>query len=695
MTSAPIQTSHARASGSASAGKSSREPACFALLGNPNTGKTTLFNRLCGLRSKTANFPGSTVEAHVGNASIAPRGGSGPESVHIVDLPGLYSLNLDRPESKVARDYLEGRIHLDRRPEALLIIADATNLGRNLVFAAEALRLGLPAVLALNMSDLAQKRGLTIDARQMSEYIGVPVVPICARSGEGVDRLLQAMREPMVSAAALPDSAACANAGEYASACARWADGVVTQSVGGDHAVGTAHDTFTDRLDAAFTHPILGLLVFLAVMAGLFWTIFALATVPMDLIERVFAVLGTWTHAAFGWADARFGWDLTGGSLHNLLIDGVISGVAGTVVFLPQICLLFFLISLLEDTGYLARASFVMDRLLRRFGLPGHAFVPMLSAHACAIPAIMSSRLIPDQRDRFATILITPFLSCSARLPVYVLLISMLFAGRPVLAGLAFAGCYALGAVVALLTALLFRRTILKGPSRPMVLELPSYKMPSLRNALAMTIDRAMTFLRKAGTVIMAICIVLWWLSAYPQTGETPQAASMRAAAAEVQASNPDRAAAMTGEADAIDSRAQLANSFAGRIGRTIEPVFRPVGYDWQLTIGVLTSFAAREVFVSTMSVLFAGVDDAEDPQVLDRITHAQRSDGTPVFTTATAASLLVFYVLAMQCLATLVVTRRETGSWKWALLQLGYMTAVAYAFAFVTYSGIRLAGVS
>ncbi|HVP72384.1 MAG TPA: ferrous iron transporter B, partial [Phycisphaerales bacterium] len=645
--------------------------------------------------SKTANFPGSTVEAHVGNASIAPRGGSGPESVHIVDLPGLYSLNLDRPESKVARDYLEGRIHLDRRPEALLIIADATNLGRNLVFAAEALRLGLPAVLALNMSDLAQKRGLTIDARQMSEYIGVPVVPICARSGEGVDRLLQAMREPMVSAAALPDSAACANAGEYASACARWADGVVTQSVGGDHAVGTAHDTFTDRLDAAFTHPILGLLVFLAVMAGLFWTIFALATVPMDLIERVFAVLGTWTHAAFGWADARFGWDLTGGSLHNLLIDGVISGVAGTVVFLPQICLLFFLISLLEDTGYLARASFVMDRLLRRFGLPGHAFVPMLSAHACAIPAIMSSRLIPDQRDRFATILITPFLSCSARLPVYVLLISMLFAGRPVLAGLAFAGCYALGAVVALLTALLFRRTILKGPSRPMVLELPSYKMPSLRNALAMTIDRAMTFLRKAGTVIMAICIVLWWLSAYPQTGETPQAASMRAAAAEVQASNPDRAAAMAGEADAIDSRAQLANSFAGRIGRTIEPVFRPVGYDWQLTIGVLTSFAAREVFVSTMSVLFAGVDDAEDPQVLDRITHAQRSDGTPVFTTATAASLLVFYVLAMQCLATLVVTRRETGSWKWALLQLGYMTAVAYAFAFVTYSGIRLAGVS
>lgn len=660
-------------------------PACFALLGNPNTGKTTLFNRLCGLRSKTANFPGSTVEARIGNSVAA-----GGAAYHIVDLPGLYSLHLDRPESNIARDYLEGRLHFDRPPEAVVIVLDATNLSRNLVFSAQALQLGLPAVVALNMIDLAQKRGLTIDAPQMSEYLGVPVIPVCARSGEGFEHLREAMCRPQLTTAALPDPTACESNADYASACTRWADGLVAQSVGGDHAIGAAKDTFTDRLDAAFTHPVLGLLVFTGVMAGLFWTIFSLASVPMDLIESLFGILGEWVHNGFTWIDGRFGSTLVDGALHSLIIDGVIGGIAGTVVFLPQICLLFFLISLLEDTGYLARASFVMDRLLRRFGLPGQAFVPMLSAHACAIPAIMSARLIPDQRDRIATIFVTPFLSCSARLPVYVLLISMLFAKSPLLAGLAFAGCYALGAAVALLTALLFRRSILKGPSRPMVLELPSYKLPSIRTALLMTFDRAMTFLRKAGTVIVAICIMLWWLSAYPKSDEPAQSSALRTQAAAVLASDPDAADALNTEADEIANRTQLSQSFAGRIGRAVEPVFRPLGYDWQLTIGVLTSFAAREVFVSTMSVLFTGADDAEDPQVLERIKNAERSDGSPVFNTPTAASLLVFYVLAMQCLPTLAVTRRETGSWNWALLQLVYMTAVAYVFALVTFLIVR-----
>jgi ferrous iron transport protein B len=278
---------------------------------------------------------------------------------------------------------------------------------------------------------------------------------------------------------------------------------------------------------------------------------------------------------------------------------------------------------------------------------------------------------------------------------VYVLLISMLFAGHPLLAGLAFAGCYALGAIVALLTALLFRRTILKGPSRPMVLELPSYKLPSIRTALLTTFDRGMTFLRKAGTVIMAICIVLWWLSAYPKAAEPAEAVALHAQAEMIRATDADQANALSERADEMINRSQLSGSFAGRIGRTIEPVFRPLGYDWQLTIGVLTSFAAREVFVSTMSVLFAGTDDAENPQVLERIKSAERNDGTPVFTTATAASLLVFYVLAMQCLATIVVTRRETGSWKWAFLQLSYMTGVAYAFALVTYVALQASGVT
>lgn len=652
-------------------GASPAPPVCFALLGNPNTGKTTLFNRLCGLRSKTANFPGSTVEAHIGKAS-------GDASLLIVDLPGIYGLHLDRPESNLTREYLAGRSSVARPPQALLIVADATNLPRNLIFVAQALQTGLPAVVALNMIDLAQRRGLTIDARQLAEYLGCPVVPICARSGEGLDRLLRAMKHPAKSAAALPVAS-------DTSAVARWANGVVTQSVGGDHAIGgpATADTFTDRLDAAFTHPVLGVLVFAAIMTGLFYAIFTLATVPMDLIELLFTHLGSAVHAGFLFLQERFGWNLVDGALHDLFIDGVIGGIAGTLVFLPQICLLFFLISLLEDTGYLARASFVMDRLLRRFGLPGQAFVPMLSAHACAIPAIMSTRLIPDQRDRLATILVTPFLSCSARLPVYVLLISMLFADRPLLAGLAFTGCYVLGACAALLTAALFRTTILKGPSRPMMLELPTYKMPSLRTALFVTYDRALTFLRKAGTVIVAICIVLWWLSAYPKpdpAGTTTQESAVVAPAKNV------------GDADAeAEATADLTHSFAGQLGRAIEPVFRPLGYDWQLTIGVLTSFAAREVFVSTMAVLFAGSDDAEDAQVLERIKSAQRSDGTPVFTKATAASLLVFYVLAMQCLPTLAVTRRETGNWKWPLLQFVYMTSVAYLAALIVHTGLRM----
>lgn len=658
----------------------------FALLGNPNTGKTTLFNRLCGLRSRTANFPGSTVEAHIGSVIVDDDGGE--IRLHIVDLPGVYGLRLDRPESRLSRQYLAGEASLGVKPQAVLIVADATNLPRNLVLVNQALQQGLPAVIALNMIDLAQKRGLTIDVKQLSEYLGAPVVAICARSGAGLDDLLRAMRRPAISTAALPDVA-------NAQAVARWAEGVAVQSAGGDHAIGAGPDTFTERLDAAFTHPILGLLVFAAIMTGLFYTIFALATVPMDLIEWLFASLGGAIHSGFIWLRDAAGIDLVDGALHDLLIDGVVAGIAGTVVFLPQICLLFFLITLLEDTGYLARASFVMDRVMRRFGLPGQAFVPMLSAHACAIPAIMSTRLIPDHRDRIAAIFVTPFLSCSARLPVYVLLIGVLFADSPLWAGLAFTGCYVLGASAAMLTALIMRRTILKGPNRPMMLELPSYKMPSLRNALLATYDRATMFLRKAGTVIVAICLILWWLSAYPQVDSRLTIDDSRLdAGAQVDADTGNSIVNFAESASIASGSERLAHTFIGRIGRVVEPVFAPLGFDWQLSIGVLTSFAAREVFVSTMAVLVAGGDDSDDPQVLERITHATRADGSPLFTKATAASLLVFYVLAMQCLPTLAVTRRETGSWKWALLQLGYMSAVAYAAALVvrmmlTWSGV------
>jgi ferrous iron transport protein B len=650
----------------------------IALIGNPNTGKTTLFNRLCGTRAKTSNFPGTTTGARVGRAIVGA-----DQLVDVVDLPGLYQLSLDLPEARIVRDVLGGSA-LYATPDAVLVVVDACNLTRNLVLTGELLAYRQPVVVALNMVDLAQQRGLSLDPAKLSAHLGCPVVPVVARRGTGLDEVRAALGQVLSEAArrgAIAPAPARERVGEPD--LTTWAERVVQDSVGGLAAVGSGGDTLTERLDKTFTHPVLGLLLFAAVMVGLFWTLFALAAVPMDLIEATFAELGGLAGRA-----------LPAGLLHDLVAEGIIGGIAGTVVFLPQICLLFFLISLLEDTGYLARAAFVMDRLLCRFGLPGHAFVPLLTSHACALPGIMSTRLIPDRRDRFATILVAPFMSCSARLPVYVLLTSLLFTGRPFLAGVAFAACYALGATAALVSALVFRRTLLRGRTRPMILELPSYKTPSLRNALVAAKDQGMAFLKTAGTAIMAICVVMWWLNAFPRVGPQPEAEALRAgAAAAVDAARADE---MLGEADVIDQRAVQAGSYAGRLGQALQPAFAPLGFDWQLTVGVLTSFLAREVFVSTMSVLVADAnDDVTDQGVIARIRSARRDDGTLVFTTATATSLLVFFVLAMQCLPTLAVTRRETGHLKWAALQLGYMTALAYVFALVAYHGVRLAGVS
>jgi ferrous iron transport protein B len=426
-------------------------------------------------------------------------------------------------------------------------------------------------------------------------------------------------------------------------------------------------------------------MVFAAVMAGLFVTIFSFSSVPMDLIELVFAGLGSALSAL-----------LPDGAIHDLMVDGVVGGIAGTVVFLPQICMLFFLISLLEDSGYLARAAFIADRFMRRFGLPGQAFVPLLSAHACAIPAVMSARLIPSPRDRLRTIFVAPFMSCSARLPVYVLLISLLFPGRPVMAGLAFAGCYALGIAAAIFTSVLMRHSLVRGPAGAMMIELPAYKLPSVRTALLTTFDRGVVFLRDAGTVILAICVVLWWASAYPQASAPPaEAVSLRAEAARLVETEPGRAEQLEAEANSLEGRHDLELSAVGRIGHAVEPVFRPLGMDWQLGIGVLTSFAAREVFVSSMAVITAASDDTDDPEVLARIATAKRDDGTDLFTTSNAAALLVFYVLAMQCLPTLAVVRRETGSWKWPLLQLVYMTVLAYTAALLVRWLVLLTGAS
>ncbi len=644
----------------------------IALLGNPNTGKSTLFNRLCGLRSKTANHPGSTVEHQVGRCVSATG-----EEFDIIDLPGIYSLMLEMPESKLCVDCLEGRID-DGRPDGALIVLDANNLLRNLQFAASALRRGLPSVIAINMVDLAQRRGLIIDEAAASALLGVPVIAISARTGAGVERILPALALAARSAARANPSIALPVSEPGSAASCAWAADVFARMAAHPPAPCDHEMSVHDRLDAAFTHPVLGLVVFALTMSLLFASIYWIAAFPMDAVDSI-----------FGWVGELLNSVMPSGILRDLAIDGVVGGVAATVVFLPQIVLLFFLLALLEDSGYLARAAFAVDRVMRRFGLPGQAFMPLLSSHACALPGIMATRLIPDSRERLTTILVAPFMSCSARVPVYALLTGLLFAGRPLAAGLAFTGCYVLGGIAALTTAAIIRKSILRGPSAPMMLELPDYRLPSVRTAAFVAIDRGLVFLKSAGSVILAIAVVMWWLSAYPKSAPSAASIELRTRAAQVEPADTTQSAELVAQAERLDDRAQQAGSFAGQLGAFCQPAFAPIGLDQQLTVAVLTSFLAREVFTTTVFVL-AGAGqsaDGEDLGTLETVRNATRADGRALFDIPTAASLLVFFVLAMQCLPTLVVVRRETGSWRWPLAQLAYMSAVAYGAAWLTYS--------
>ncbi|MBS0187914.1 MAG: ferrous iron transporter B [Planctomycetes bacterium] len=668
------------------------------LLGNPNTGKTTLFNALCGLRHKTSNFPGTTQEARVGTVKGLRIENIQQCDVRLIDLPGIYSLELEQIEAQICRDVLAGRLSPAGEPigdpEAVCIVADATNLARNLVFVGEVLRRRLPTVVALNMMDLARAQGREINLRTLEEQLGCRVVPVSARKGEGVAELANALYGATVPTHTPP--------GEQTE-LELWADKLAARAMhpaSGAAASFESQVSLTDRLDSLLVSPWTGVPIFLLVMIALFYTIFSIAQFPMEWIDSVFGIVADQIES-----------HLPAGILRDLIARGVVVGIGATAVFVPQICLLFFLISLLEDTGYLARAALLMHRVLKPFGLPGYAFVPLLSSHACALPGIMSSRVIPDRRERLATILIAPFMTCSARLPVYVLVTSLLFKGRPLFAGLAFVGCYMLGAGAGLLSALIARRTILRGPARPMVLELPTYKLPSLKTALATTIDRGWIFLKNAGTNILAICIVLWWLGSYPHVAPPESAGRLRtqaidlraAASAEPTTARAEEALAnarkLEQEADRLTAANAKAHSFVGRLGKVVQPVFAPIGYDWQLTVGVLTSFAAREVFVSTMAIITsAGGEDADahDEGIVESIATAPRDDGkTPVFTAATSWSVLVFFVLAMQCLPTLAVTAKEAGGAKWALLQFGWMSVVAYAGAFIVFQGCRLMGMA
>lgn len=645
-----------------------------ALVGNPNCGKTTLFNMLTGMRARTANIAGTTVETRRGKTVIEGR------PITLIDLPGMYSLSDASPEQQIARRALLGEVtdpeKAQRKPGALLLLLDATNIQRNLLLAGQVIELGLPTVVALNMCDLAKRAGIKIDTKSLSDELGCMVVPICARSGQGLTQLREALNRRLTSEEphVLPQPlSACSRCGGCPiRARFDWAEGVEERCA--SMPMGE-HDPVTETIDRVFTHPVLGVVSFTGIMFILFALIFWVADYPSTAIEWSFSVLG-----------AQVADTLPAGDLNNLLVDGIIGGVGGVLVFLPQICLLFLFLSLLEDTGYLARAAVVSDRLMRRVGLPGTAFVPLLSAHACAIPAIMASRIIDNRRDRLVTILVAPLLTCSARLPVYTMLTALLVPSQPLKAALIFVGAYCLGIAAALLMALMLNRSVLRGRAQPLVIELPSYKAPNLRNALIMMLDRGCSFLMKAGTVILLISIVLWAAATYPKSAPPAEALAMQQQAEQLlSAGQTDQAEQLIQQANNLTASHNLSYSVAGRLGHAIEPAIRPLGYDWRIGVGIISSFAAREVVVSTLSIIH-GVGDDNDAMLYDSMRNATVDDGTRMYTPATSLSLLVFFVLAMQCLPTSIVARRETGSWKWPILQFAYMSTLAYGAAWVTF---------
>jgi ferrous iron transport protein B len=664
-----------------------QRPLRVALVGNPNCGKTTLFNRLTGLRAKTSNFPGTTLECRTGKVH------AGEHDVDLVDLPGLYSAQFGQSEELLAADALHGRIEGVDRPDAVVVIMDATCLSRHLYLASEVREMGVPMVVALNMIDEARRQGLTICLETLGKELDATIVPVSGRTGEGVDALRDAIADDLAGdetihaqrAAGMTDRIACT----ACSSCPHtnrhtWACGVGA-AAGQD--VSKETERRTEAVDAVLTHPIGGLLVFAAIMFVVFFLIFKAATYPMDWIEM-----------AFGWLGGQAGAALPEGLLSSFIVDGVIGGVGGVLVFLPQICILFFALTLLEDTGYLARAAFVMDRIMHKVGLPGKAFIPMLSAHACAIPAIMSTKVIESRRDRLITILVIPLLTCSARLPVYAMVAAMagiilfpddgggVFSLRDLLSASLFFGAYMLGITAALVASLALGKTVLKGKPQELVIELPPYRWPSLRVALMTMWDRGLVFVKQAGTVILLLSILIWAAMTFPQLPESDLANV--ATPADQQRLADYEAEGMQDNVDMLYARYATEHSVGGRLGKLVEPVFEPLGFDWRIDIGVVASFAAREVVVSTLAITAGiGEDGAEDDALLrETLGSMTRDDGSPLFDLPTLLSLLVFFVLAMQCLPTQAVTKRETGSWKWAMLQFGYMTVLAYTAALVTY---------
>jgi ferrous iron transport protein B len=712
----------------------------IAILGNPNAGKSTLFNQLTGLRQKVANYPGVTVEKKTGVCPLA----SGRRA-EILDLPGTYSLHPGSPDEVIVRDVLLG-LHADTPPpDLLLVVVDATHLDRHLYLALQAIELGRPMILALNMSDVAEARGIRIDEAALSRRLGVPVIAISASKGTGLGRLRRMLDRDVESssarfrswpprlhgvlrgiAARLPRELRVPERGRLDLAYAILTDDGEDDSIGRvapdalldevdelrrrldreepvwrsrevelrfesiesilhetRQAADAKPDTVTERIDRVLTHKVAGPLFFVLIMGAIFQSVFEWASPAMNLIE--------WLVTRSG---ALVGGLLPAGPLRSLVVDGVIAGVGTTLTFVPQIAVLFLFLSIIEDTGYLARAAFIMDRLMARFGLSGRSFIPLLSSFACAIPGIMATRTIDNRRDRLATILIAPFMSCSARLPVYALLIGAFVPRRMIgfitLPGLVLFSMYFLGIAAAVLMAIVLKRTVLAGGRSLHVMELPPYRAPHWRSILTAVRERSWLFVRNAGTVILAVSVVLWFLASHPRGGAPERSLDQRIVAAQQ--------AGDLGLAQSLEKSrpgAVLEGSFAGQVGHFLEPTIRPLGFDWRIGVGLVTSLAAREVMVSTLATMHnlgrEGGDLLSLREILRRAVDPVT--GRKLYSPLVALSLMVFFVLACQCMSTIAVVRRETNSWRWPLFMLVTMNAMAWLASFVVFQGGRLLG--
>jgi ferrous iron transport protein B len=725
----------------------------IAIAGGPNCGKSTLFNKLTGLRQKVANYPGVTVEKKAGFCTLTK--GS---TVEVLDLPGTYSLRPGSPDEVVVRDVLLGVQADTPLPDLTLLVLDATCLERQLYLCMQLIEIGRPVLVALNMMDTAEDEGIHVDAALLERAFGAPVVPISARTGSGLRELREAMEHevgpprqvtrtlaaPLKEAAEtvavmLPPAGPLATLSRFHVAMALLLDEGEDDSlmravplavrrevlrlrsrldaeipewrshepIGHYRAIEDLirratlrvkpETSMRERIDRVLTHRVFGPLIFIAFMAVIFQSLFMWATPLMNAIDFGVSAMGRFIGPA-----------LPAGPIRSLVVDGAIAGVGAVVTFVPQIAFLFLFISLMEDSGYLARAAFIMDRLMRGVGLSGRAFIPLLSSFACAIPGIMATRTIDNRRDRLTTILIAPFMSCSARLPVYALLIGAFIPNRTVLGflnlpGLVLFCLYVLGILAAVVVAWALKRTALRGARQLYVMELPPYRVPSWRSVLLTVRDRAGLFVQKAGTVILAVSIVLWFLASYPKNAEVKplekelQNVEQRADLAQARGQHVEAAASRAQVVHLENEIAgvSLRDSFAGRAGRLIEPAIAPLGFDWKIGIALLSSFAAREVMVSTMATVYnLGDADQTSVSLREKLRHAEDPrTGEKAYSPLMAVSLMVFFVLACQCMSTVAVVRRETNSWGWPIFMVVMMNALAWIASFAVFQGGRMLG--